>query len=189
MKLATTPMIAPPAMRPLAMSTPRLSRALASASEVPGLGRFTQWERRPPRKRGMFSSMGRYMPRAKPRAGSSTIRSTRESTTPRPKQYQRRGMASLPKMPSRIAFMALAWGAGMLVPRAMEPSTFTCLAISHMAMPVKIAATRVPTNFQAIWRAGVAPIQWPIFRSVAKAPLAARAVHTMPPTIMVRNIP
>ena len=43
---AMTPMIAPPAMRPLAMRTPRFSRALASASLVPGLARFTRCARR-----------------------------------------------------------------------------------------------------------------------------------------------
>jgi len=51
---------------------------------------------------------------------------------------------------------------------------------------VKRAATKVPANFQAICRAGVAPIQWPIFRSVAKAPEAARAVHHDTHSITVR---
>ena len=58
-----------------------------------------------------------------------------------------------------------------------------------MARPQKVAATRVPTNFRASCRAGVAPIQWPTFRSEASAPEAASAVHTTPPTIMVMNMP
>ena len=47
----------------------------------------------------------------------------------------------------------------------------------------------MPTNFKLSWRAGVAPIQWPILRSEESAPDAASAVHTTPPTIIVTNMP
>ena len=82
--------------------------------------------------------------------------------------------------------MAEAWGAGMS--RRCRSRSADCDS-SHMARPQKMAATRVPTNFRASCLAGVAPIQWPTFRSEARAPEAARAVQTTPPTIMVTNMP
>jgi len=83
-----------------------------------------------------------------------------------------------------IALMALACGAEYW-PSAPKPP----LLITYMATPQNSAATRVPTNFQPICLAGVEPIQWPILRSVLNAPLAAKAVQTTPPTIIVTNMP
>ena len=70
-----------------------------------------------------------------------------------------------------------------------KPSLGSAWDMTHMARPQKMAATRVPRNLSASCLEGVAPIQWPILRSEARAPDAARAVQTTPPTIMVTNMP
>ena len=139
----------------------------------------------PPSSTGVLICIGRYMPSANASAGTPVIRNTTAKTAPRPNMYHCSGCAVVPKMPTRISFIADAWGAGI----AALPNPPSVCDSSHMARPQKIAATSVPTNFSASCLAGVAPIQWPTFRSDANAPDAASAVQTTPPTIIVTNIP
>jgi len=184
---SATPMSAPPAMNPDARRIPRSWRGLTASGPSPGLGRETIQLRIPPSRMGVFSSIGRYIPRAKARAGTFTMRRIREKITPRAKRNHRTDPEPAPKIPTRISFMAEAWGAGMaLVPKPWAGSVWD---MTHMATPQKVAATKVPRNLRASWRAGVAPSQWPTFRSEERAPEAARPVQTTPPTIMVMNIP
>ena len=76
----TTPISAPPAMKPDAISVPRSKRALLRASSFE---RFeTNHATRPPTTSGAFSSIGMNMPSAKASAGTPIEVSTSASAAP-----------------------------------------------------------------------------------------------------------
>ena len=76
----TTPISAPPAMNPEAISVPRSMRALFSAASFE---RFeTNQAIRPPTTSGALSSIGMNIPSAKARAGTPMAVSTRARAAP-----------------------------------------------------------------------------------------------------------
>ena len=76
----STPASAPPAMKPLASSVPRLPRASATFLSVLDLP--TQCEIRPPMNSGVLIWSGRYIPMANASGGMPIMNSRTESTRP-----------------------------------------------------------------------------------------------------------
>ena len=79
-KALTTPMSAPPAMKPEAMSVPFSPRSLLMFSSFVRV--VTYQLIAPPTTSGMFSSIGMNMPSAKARAGTPQSVSTMARTAP-----------------------------------------------------------------------------------------------------------
>ena len=136
----TTPMSAPPAMNPDAISVPFSMRA--SFVALSWLRVLTNHEMAPPTSIGMLRSRGMNMPSAKGSAGILKNVSTRAMRAPIP--YRSHGALPPFIIGSMTAAMALACGAT----RAPSPVNPYVLLRTSITPPTVAAATRVPRNFQ-----------------------------------------
>ncbi len=111
---SNTPMMAPPAINPEAIRTPRSVRALTSASLSPRLvaadepGQDAAQQHRRVELHGQVHAEGEGQRRNAGHAQDQREQDAEAEEVP----LQGRGLA--PKIPTRISFMAEAWGAGML---------------------------------------------------------------------------
>ena len=146
----TTPINAPPAMKPEAMSVPRLLFALACSAS---LWRLTAHATKPPTTSGALSSIGINIPRAKGSAGSLIKVRIRAIRAPKP--YKAQGVAPPVIRGLITAAIAFAWGATRAF-SPVKPYVWFMIIIT----PATVAAdTAVPTNFHVCCFLGDVPSQ------------------------------